>query len=79
MDQIIIEDLEVFANHGVLEEETRLGQKFLVSVTMNTDFSGSSTTDDLNNTVNYADVGIRCHKLINILCYIRIHQLLSCT
>lgn len=56
MDQIIIEDLEVFANHGVLEEETRLGQKFLVSVTINTDFSGSSTTDDLNNTVNYAAV-----------------------
>ena len=31
MDKIIIKDLEVFANHGVLQEEKTLGQKFLVS------------------------------------------------
>ena len=31
MDQIKIKDLEVYANHGVFPEETRLGQKFLVS------------------------------------------------
>ena len=28
MDQIKIEDLEIFANHGVYPEENRLGQKF---------------------------------------------------
>ncbi len=31
MDQIKIENLEIFANHGVYPEENRLGQKFLVS------------------------------------------------
>ena len=31
-DEIIVENLEVFANHGVFPEETRLGQKFLVSL-----------------------------------------------
>ena len=31
MDKIRIQDLEVFANHGVFPEETALGQKFLVS------------------------------------------------
>lgn len=30
-DEIRIEDLEVFANHGVFPEENVLGQKFLVS------------------------------------------------
>lgn len=30
MDQIKIENLEIFANHGVYPEENRLGQKFLV-------------------------------------------------
>ena len=32
MDKIKIKDLEVFANHGVFEEEKKLGQKFLVSI-----------------------------------------------
>ena len=31
MDKITIQNLEVFANHGVFPEENRLGQKFLVS------------------------------------------------
>ena len=30
MDTIIIKGLEVFANHGVLEEENRIGQKFII-------------------------------------------------
>ena len=31
MDKIIIENLELFANHGVFPEETKLGQKFLIN------------------------------------------------
>ena len=29
MDKIIIENLELFANHGVFPEETKLGQNFI--------------------------------------------------
>ena len=36
-DEIHIEELEVFANHGVFPEENRLGQKFLISLTMYVD------------------------------------------
>ena len=36
-DEIHVKNLEVFANHGVLPEETALGQKFLLSLTMYTD------------------------------------------
>ena len=36
-DKIKIEDLEVFANHGVFPEENVLGQKFLVSAVLYTD------------------------------------------
>lgn len=32
MDKIIIENLELFANHGVFPEETKLGQKFLINM-----------------------------------------------
>ena len=36
-DEIHVENLEIFANHGVFPEETRLGQKFLISLVMYVD------------------------------------------
>lgn len=56
MDQIQIKRLEVFANHGVLEEENKLGQKFLVSVTMGVDARIPGRSDELADSVNYAKV-----------------------
>jgi len=55
MDCMRIENLEVFANHGVFEEEANLGQKFLVSASMYFDASAAGKTDDLSKSVNYAD------------------------
>ena len=37
MDQISLEKLLVFGNHGVYPEEDALGQKFVVSTTLYTD------------------------------------------
>ncbi|MDE6568526.1 MAG: 2-amino-4-hydroxy-6-hydroxymethyldihydropteridine diphosphokinase [Lachnospiraceae bacterium] len=56
MDQIRIKRLEVFANHGVLEEENKLGQKFLVSVTMGVNARIPGQSDELADSVNYAKV-----------------------
>lgn len=56
MDSINIYNLEVFANHGVLKEENILGQKFIVNVCMYMDTSCAAKTDDVEKTVNYADV-----------------------
>ncbi len=55
MDYITIEDLEVFANHGLYEEEANLGQKFLVSVKLFFDASAAGRSDDLDKSVNYAE------------------------
>ncbi|MGN1481605.1 2-amino-4-hydroxy-6-hydroxymethyldihydropteridine diphosphokinase [Porcipelethomonas sp.] len=57
-DEINIEDLEVFANHGVFPEETRLGQKFLISLTMYVDSRNAGKTDCLEKSVDYGEV---CH------------------
>lgn len=56
MDKIRIENLEVFANHGVFPEETKLGQKFLVSITLHMDTRNAGKTDDLSKSVNYGEV-----------------------
>lgn len=37
MDKITVKDLEVFANHGVYEQENFLGQKFVISAVLHTD------------------------------------------
>lgn len=56
MDYISIDDLEVFANHGLYEEEVNLGQKFIVSVQMFFDASSAGKTDDLERSIDYAKV-----------------------
>ena len=56
MDAITIEGLEIFANHGVYEEEKKLGQKFIISVKLYTDLSKAGKSDDLNTSINYAEV-----------------------
>lgn len=60
MDKILIKDLELFAHHGVLKEEKILGQKFLLSLELELDLKNAGTTDDLDKTVNYAEI---CEKV----------------
>ena len=54
MDKIVIKDLEIFAYHGVFEEERRKGQAFVVTAELSLDLRDAGMTDDLNKTVNYA-------------------------
>ena len=56
MDQITIEKLTVFGNHGVYPEENKLGQKFLVSLVLYTDTRKAGLNDELENSINYGDV-----------------------
>ena len=56
MDKICINDLTVFAYHGVMKEENVVGQKFLISVSMSLDTQNAGITDDIDKAVNYADV-----------------------
>lgn len=56
MDCIRIKKLEVFARHGALPEENILGQKFVVSVDLHCSVRDAGITDDLEKSVNYAEV-----------------------
>ena len=48
MDKIIIDKLEIFANHGVYPEENVLGQKFMISVVLYTSTRKAGVTDELS-------------------------------
>lgn len=55
-DEIRIENLEVFANHGVFSEEQTLGQKFLISLTMHTDTRKAGLSDEITDSIHYGEV-----------------------
>ncbi len=56
MDKITLKNLSFFGTHGVLKEETVLGQKFFVDVVLHTDTQAAGLSDDVGQTVSYADV-----------------------
>ena len=53
---ITVSDIEIHAYHGVLEHERTIGNKFLVSVTLDFDGEAAMLYDDLTLTINYAEV-----------------------
>lgn len=63
MDKIIIENLELIANHGVFTEEKFLGQKFLISVEMFTDTRKAGKTGNLDASTHYGFVADDIEKL----------------
>ncbi|MHB0867635.1 MAG: dihydroneopterin aldolase [Thermoleophilia bacterium] len=54
--RITIKNLEVFAHHGLLPEERRLGQQFLFDIGLSLKHSAAPDTDDVADTVDYAAV-----------------------
>ncbi len=56
MDRLIIEDLQVYAYHGVAQEEKTIGQMFLVSLRIGTNLEKAAKSDDVNDTLNYANL-----------------------
>lgn len=56
MDKIIISRLNVFCNHGVFEEEKINGQNFYVSAEIGIDALKPGKSDELSDSVNYAEV-----------------------
>ena len=53
---IFIDSLRLHAYHGVMEQEQRVGGDFLVSLRVSYDISRAMDSDDVNDTLNYADV-----------------------
>jgi len=51
-----MKNMGFFGYHGVLEEEKTLGQKFFVDVELYLDLKKAGKSDDLKDTVSYADV-----------------------
>ena len=55
MDRIVIENVEVYARHGVFPEETRLGQRFYVNAVLYLDTRRAGISDELEHSTNYGE------------------------
>lgn len=53
---IFLDNLRFFAHHGVGSQETLVGNEFTVSLRLQVDISRAAETDDVADTVSYADV-----------------------
>lgn len=56
MDKILIRDLKLFAYHGVNPEEKENGQNFYFDVDLFVNITKACHSDDVNDTVSYAQV-----------------------
>lgn len=62
MDRITIKNLKCFARHGVLDEEKKNGQFFLVDAVLYTDTRNAGCKDELTLSTDYGAV---CHTINN--------------
>lgn len=69
MDKIRIEDIKIYAYHGVLDSEKRDGQYFYVSAELGLDLKRSGTSDKLTETVNYAELTELIEKTFTDMSY----------
>lgn len=53
---IHLKGIKLYAYHGVLTQENRVGAEYTINLQLKTDFSTAAKTDRLEGTVNYAEV-----------------------
>ena len=63
-DQINVNGIKAFGYHGVLPHEAVEGQEFVVDLALLLDLSAASRSDNLDETVNYADLAQIVHDNI---------------
>ena len=56
LDRIALTGLRVRGHHGVLPEERRDGQEFVVDVVLHVDAREAARTDDVGATVHYGEL-----------------------
>lgn len=53
---ILLENLVFYANHGVFPQETTVGNVFTINLKIEINLEKPCNSDDLNDTISYAEV-----------------------
>ena len=56
MDEIVLEDIKVYAFHGCMKEETKIGSDYIINLNVKADLKDAAISDQLRYTVDYVDL-----------------------
>ena len=56
MGKIYLKNIQLYAYHGCMDEEEKIGSDYVVNVVVDTDLSESSKSDELKDTVDYVSL-----------------------
>ena len=60
--KIFLEDIKIYAYHGVLPAENKVGTYYLINLEVDVDIWKATESDDLNDTISYADLNEIIHN-----------------
>ena len=63
---IEVNEIKLYAFHGCLEEEAKIGGNYIVDISLETNFSEAAITDELIKTVDYVDINKIVTEEMNI-------------
>lgn len=66
MSKIFLEDVKIYAFHGVLPEERIIGTDYIVNIEIHTDLWEAAKTDEVADTVSYAELNEILHREMEI-------------
>lgn len=66
MSKIYLEDVKIYAYHGVLPEENVIGTYYILNLEIHTDLWKAAESDNLNDTISYADINDILHQEMQI-------------
>jgi dihydroneopterin aldolase len=55
---IEVNGIKLYAYHGCLPEEGKVGGNYIVDVSLKTDFGSAAISDELHETIDYVDVNL---------------------
>jgi dihydroneopterin aldolase len=56
--------MEFYGYHGVFPEENKLGQRFVVDLSVSVDLKRAGETDQLEHSVNYGELFAVCQEIV---------------
>ncbi|WP_027387892.1 dihydroneopterin aldolase [Chryseobacterium gregarium] len=66
MSKIFLENVKIYAYHGVLPEENSIGTYYILNAELHTDLWKAAASDDLSDTISYADINEIIHYEMKI-------------
>ena len=64
MDKLTLNGMRFFGYHGVFPEENKLGQQFGVDLILKLDLERASLSDELEHSINYAELHALTKKIV---------------